>query len=288
MSTTSLVSSPLDALRTPAAAAAHRAAGRTLDAGSGTRIPSSEARTTVPGAEPSGASAETTPALSVRDAVLEYPDGERGVLRALDGVSMDLLRGTFTALVGPSGSGKSSLLAVAAGLIEPTSGSVRVAGREVTALSRGERTALRGREIGVVFQQPNLLASLTAREQLELTVHLDRSATRADKTAARDRALELLERVDLAAHADKRPHQLSGGQRQRVNIVRALMASPALLLVDEPTSALDRERSAAVIGLLGELTRDEGAATLMVTHDHEFLGATDRTLTMVDGRLVDA
>ena len=102
MSTTSLVSSPLDALRTPAAAAAHRAAGRTLDAGSGTRIPSSEARTTVPGAEPSGASAETTPALSVRDAVLEYPDGERGVLRALDGVSMDLLRGTFTALVGPS------------------------------------------------------------------------------------------------------------------------------------------------------------------------------------------
>ena len=91
--------------------------------------------------------------------------------------------------------------------------------------------------------------------------------------------------VDLADQAGKRPHQLSGGQRQRVNIVRALMASPTLLLVDEPTSALDRERSAAVVDLLGTLTREEQVATLMVTHDHEFLSATDRTLTMVDGRL---
>ena len=139
----------------------------------------------------------------------------------------------------------------------------------------------------MIFQQPNLIASLTAREQLELTVHLDEDATRADKKAARSRAMELLERVDLAGQADQRPHQLSGGQRQRVNIVRALMASPALLLVDEPTSALDRERSAAVVALLGELTRDECVATLMVTHDHEFLSATDRTLTMVDGRLQD-
>ena len=130
-----------------------------------------------------------------------------------------------------------------------------------------------------------LIPSLTAAEQLELTVHLDRDATRADRRAAKARALELLERVDLADQAGKRPHQLSGGQRQRVNIVRALMASPTLLLVDEPTSALDRERSAAVVDLLGTLTREEQVATLMVTHDHEFLSATDRTLTMVDGRL---
>ena len=250
----------IDALRTPAAAAAHgRPAG--------------------------GAPADGVPALSVRDLTLEYPDGERGVLRALDEVDLDLSPGTFTALVGPSGSGKSSLLAVAAGLVTPTSGRVHVAGRELTGLSRKERTALRGREIGVIFQQPNLIPSLTAAEQLELTVHLDRAATRADRRAAKARARELLERVDLADQAGKRPHQLSGGQRQRVNIVRALMASPALLLVDEPTSALDRERSAAVVDLLGALTRDEGVATLMVTHDHQFLDATDRTLTMVDGRL---
>ncbi|MDY6055277.1 MAG: ABC transporter ATP-binding protein [Micrococcus sp.] len=225
------------------------------------------------------------PALSVRDLVLEYPDGENGTLRALDGVSLDMHSGAFAALTGPSGSGKSSLLAMAAGLVAPTSGTVHVAGTELTALPRAERTRLRGERIGMIFQQPNLIPSLTAREQLELAVHLDRTATRADRTAARARALELLERVDLAAHADKRPHQLSGGQRQRVNIVRALMGSPALLLVDEPTSALDQERSAAVVELLGQLTRQERVATLMVTHDVEFLDATDAVLTMVDGRL---
>ncbi|WP_336639071.1 ABC transporter ATP-binding protein [Micrococcus luteus] len=262
MTTLTAPQADLDALRTPAAAAAHRVAG-----------------------ERPVAAADATPALSVRDLVLEYPDGERGVLRALDEVSLDLLPGTFTAMVGPSGSGKSSLLAVAAGLVTPTSGSVSVAGREMAGLSRKERTALRGQEIGMIFQQPNLIPSLTAAEQLELTVHLDRDATRADRRAAKARALELLERVDLADQAGKRPHQLSGGQRQRVNIVRALMASPTLLLVDEPTSALDRERSAAVVDLLGTLTREEQVATLMVTHDHEFLSATDRTLTMVDGRL---
>ncbi len=262
MTTLTAPQADLDALRTPAAAAAHRVAG-----------------------ERPAAAADATPALSVRDLVLEYPDGERGVLRALDEVSLDLLPGTFTAMVGPSGSGKSSLLAVAAGLVTPTSGSVSVAGREMAGLSRKERTALRGQEIGMIFQQPNLIPSLTAAEQLELTVHLDRDATRADRKAARARALKLLERVDLADQARKRPHQLSGGQRQRVNIVRALMTSPTLLLVDEPTSALDRERSAAVVDLLGTLTREEQVATLMVTHDHEFLSATDRTLTMVDGRL---
>ncbi|CAM3568456.1 ABC transporter ATP-binding protein [Micrococcus flavus] len=234
---------------------------------------------------PHGAARPDAPALSVRDLVLEYPDGEGRTLRALDEVSLDLAAGTFTALIGPSGSGKSSLLAVAAGLVSPTSGTVHVAGTELTALSRAARTRLRGERIGVVFQQPNLLPSLTAREQLELTVRLDPRATRADRRAARDRAQEMLERVDLGRQADQRPHQLSGGQRQRVNIVRALMGSPALLLVDEPTSALDRERSAAVVHLLGRLTREEGAATLMVTHDVEFLDAVDRTLTMVDGRL---
>ena len=233
----------------------------------------------------SGDRPDADPALSLRDVVLEYPDGERGTLRALDRVSLDLYPGVYTAMTGPSGSGKSSLLAVAAGLISPTSGQVVVNGQDLTALPKALRTAMRGTSIGVIFQQPNLIPSLTAAEQLELTVHLDRDATRADRRAAKARAMELLERVDLADQAGKRPHQLSGGQRQRVNIVRALMASPTLLLVDEPTSALDRERSAAVVDLLGTLTREEQVATLMVTHDHEFLSATDRTLTMVDGRL---
>ncbi|MCT2007894.1 Methionine ABC transporter ATP-binding protein [Micrococcus lylae] len=233
----------------------------------------------------SGDRPDAAPALSLRDVVLEYPDGERGTLRALDRVSLDLYPGVYTAMTGPSGSGKSSLLAVAAGLISPTSGQVVVNGQDLTALPKALRTAMRGTSIGVIFQQPNLIPSLTAREQLELTVHLDRSAGRSAKRDARVRAAELLEKVDLGAAMDKRPHQLSGGQRQRVNIARALMAKPALLLVDEPTSALDQERSAAVVELLGELTREEGAATLMVTHDVEFMDAVDRTLVMVDGRL---
>ncbi|MDO5634604.1 MAG: ABC transporter ATP-binding protein [Micrococcus sp.] len=223
--------------------------------------------------------------LTLRDVTVEYPDGDDRVLRALDAVDAELHPGTFTALVGPSGSGKSTLLVVAAGLVEPTSGEVSVAGTRLDTLNRAERTRLRGTQIGVIFQQPNLLASLTAREQLELMVHLDRSASRAQKRAAKDRAQHLLERVGMAEHAGKRPHQLSGGQRQRVNIVRALMGEPAVLLVDEPTSALDRERSEEVVALLGSLTRDAGVATLMVTHDHEFLSATDATLRMVDGRL---
>ena len=229
--------------------------------------------------------ATTAPALSVRDVVLEYPDGDRGTLRALDRVSHDFYAGTFTAITGPSGSGKSSLLAVAAGLITPTSGEVWIDGRDLAPLSSAERTAMRGRRIGVVFQQPNLIPSLTAREQLELTIHLDPTADRAAKRAARDRAVELLDGVDLGAHSDKRPHQLSGGQRQRVNIARALMRRPALLLVDEPTSALDQDRSRTVISLLADLTRTEQTATLMVTHDIEFLDAVDQQLHMVDGCL---
>ena len=265
MTTLTAPQADLDALRTPAAAAAHRVAG-----------------------ERPAAAADATPALSVRDLVLEYPDGERGVLRALDEVSLDLLPGTFTAMVGPSGSGKSSLLAVAAGLVTPTSGSVSVAGREMAGLSRKERTALRGQEIGMIFQQPNLIPSLTAAEQLELTVHLDRDATRADRRAAKARAMELLERVDLADQAGKRPHQLSGGQRQRVNIVRALMASPTLLLVDEPTSALDPARAGEVFARLARIAREHDVATVVVTHDERHLGLMDRVLTMEAGRVVPA
>lgn len=230
------------------------------------------------------ATTTTAPALRVSDAVLDYPDGD-GALRALDEVSLELHAGTLTALTGPSGSGKSSLLAVAAGLICPTSGSVQVAGRELAGLAQAQRTRLRGTQVAVVFQQPTLLASLTAREQLELTVRLHGSTDRAARRQARRRAEELLDRVGLADHAHRRPHQLSGGQRQRVNIARALMGSPALLLADEPTAALDQERSAQIVELLASLTREAGTATLMVTHDESSLERTDAHLRMVDGRL---
>lgn len=221
--------------------------------------------------------------LLVHDVTLTYPDGD-GRLTALDHVSLEVPAGTLTAIVGPSGSGKSSLLAVAATLVTPDSGAVVVAGRETTRMGAAEKSALRREKIGIVFQQPNLLASLTAVEQLQVMAHLSGRPPR----QLRRRAVELLDAVGLADKADKRPHQLSGGQRQRVNIARALMNEPTVLLVDEPTSALDHESGAAVLDLLVTLTRERSTATVLVTHDHAHLDRMDRAATITDGRLVQS
>ena len=218
--------------------------------------------------------------LIVDDAVLTFPDGA-GRITAVDHVSLSVEPGEFAAVTGPSGSGKSSLLAVAGLLQTPDSGSVAIGGRVVSGLSRKDAAAVRLSSIGFVFQESNLIASLTAAEQLEAVARLDGRKGK----AVQDRAMELLEAVDLKDAASRRPAQLSGGQRQRVGIARALMNSPELLLVDEPTSALDSERSSAVMRLIGDVTRDSGVATLMVTHDLPTLTAVDSVYEMVDGRL---
>ncbi|MEV0173150.1 ABC transporter ATP-binding protein [Streptomyces sp. NPDC050803] len=218
--------------------------------------------------------------LHLCDVTLTYPDGDTR-LTALDRVTLDVPAGSLTAVVGPSGSGKSSLLAVAATLIAPDSGTVTVGGTTTAGLTRGRLTDLRRRTIGIVFQQPNLLPSLTAVEQLQVMARIDgRSPAR-----ARGRAMELLDAVGLAPQAGRRPHQLSGGQRQRVNIARALMNDPTVLLVDEPTSALDHERGAAVIELITRLTHQRATATVLVTHDRTHLTAADRIAEVHDGRL---
>ncbi|MFD7494296.1 ABC transporter ATP-binding protein [Streptomyces sp. NPDC059832] len=218
--------------------------------------------------------------LTLADVTLTYPDGD-GRLTALDRISLDVPAGTLTAVVGPSGSGKSSLLAVAATLVTADEGRVIVAGTDTAGLGRAQQAELRREHIGIVFQQPNLLPSLTAAEQLQVMTHLSGGAVR----GARGRALELLDAVGLADQAGRRPHQLSGGQRQRINIARALMNDPAVLLVDEPTSALDHERGAAVLDLLVALTRERSTATVLVTHDRTHLDRVDRTVRMDDGRL---
>ncbi|QES09192.1 ABC transporter ATP-binding protein [Streptomyces venezuelae] len=211
---------------------------------------------------------------------LTYPDGD-GRLTALDAVSLTVPAGTLTAVVGPSGSGKSSLLAVAATLVTPDRGRVAVAGTDTAALDAAARAELRRERVGIVFQQPNLLPSLTAAEQLQVMAHLSGRAPK----AARSRAMELLDAVGLADLAGRRPHQLSGGQRQRVNIARALMNEPAVLLVDEPTSALDHERGAAVVELLAGLTVERGTATVVVTHDRAHAARAGTVVEVEDGRL---
>ena len=223
-------------------------------------------------------------ALDVRDVCLEYPDGTARTVTALDHVHLTLHRGTMTALIGPSGSGKSSLLAVAAALIRPTSGTVTVAGESLTRLPEKELARIRRGHTGMVFQQPNLLAALTSREQLVLAAHIAGARGKELKTAGK-RADELLEQVGLTDCGDRRPHQLSGGQRQRVNIARALMNDPQLLLVDEPTAALDQERSRSIMELLASLTHEFYLASLVVTHDTEFVPLADECVTMEDGRL---
>ncbi|MEV4945493.1 ABC transporter ATP-binding protein [Streptomyces sp. NPDC053755] len=220
--------------------------------------------------------------LLLDDVTLTYPDGD-GRLTALDSVRLEVPAGCLAAVVGPSGSGKSSLLAVAATLVTPDRGRVIVAGTDTGTLDRAGKAALRRERIGIVFQQPNLLPSLSAVEQLQVMAHL--SGVR--PKAVRARAMGLLDAVGLADLAARRPHQLSGGQRQRVNIARALMNEPSVLLVDEPTSALDHERGAAVVELLASLTRERRTATVLVTHDRAHVAGVEMTVQVHDGRVTE-
>lgn len=222
--------------------------------------------------------------LVIQNVTLELGDGDQKI-KALDDVSAMVKAGELTAVVGPSGSGKSSLLAVCGGLRTPTSGSVSIDGQKISDLSPAALTRVRRDAIGFVFQQSNLVPALTAVDQLLLLVHL--KGHRPGK-ADRDRAHALLHEVGMAERANRRPDQLSGGERQRVGIARALMGEPKLLLVDEPTSMLDNQRGRAIVELLAARCRDHHVATLMVTHDASMLEAANSVLHIADGRLVQA
>ncbi len=221
------------------------------------------------------------------DITLTFPDGD-GRVTAVDHVTLTAHPGTVTAITGPSGSGKSSILAVAATLIRPDSGRVLIDEQDATRLSPREATDLRRQRIGIVFQQPNLIPSLTAIEQLAVMNELGSGEARRRRRATTARAAELLDAVGLADSRHKRPHQLSGGQRQRINIARALMNDPSALLVDEPTSALDQERGASIIELILRLTDELSTSTLLVTHDLVHLPRMHGVVTVVDGRRVEA
>lgn len=218
--------------------------------------------------------------LTLSDVTLDLGDGDESV-RALGNVDLTVAPGELLAVVGPSGSGKSSLLAVAGAMLRPTSGTVHVDGVDLVAVSDKERTRIRRERIGFVFQGVNLLPSLTAIEQLLLLPHLDGRRP----SASRQRAEQLLADVGMSHRRDRRPHQLSGGERQRVGIARALMAAPALLLADEPTSALDHARGCEIVDLLAERAHLDGVATVLVTHDESMLDRVDRVVRMADGRL---
>ncbi len=203
-------------------------------------------------------------------------------VRALDGVSLRVDRGEFIAIMGSSGSGKSTMMNIIGCLDRPSSGAYRLDGEEVSQKSRAELAQVRNRTLGFVFQSFNLLSRTTALENVELPLLYGgvKSATERAR-----RAQESLERVGLGARVDHLPNQLSGGQQQRVAIARALVNRPPLLLADEPTGALDSKTTVEVMTLLSNLA-SEGMTVVLVTHEAEVAAWARRVLTMKDGRLV--
>ncbi|MFF0092235.1 ABC transporter ATP-binding protein [Streptomyces canus] len=198
---------------------------------------------------------------------------------ALDGVTLSLGRGTFTAVMGPSGSGKSTLLQCAAGLDRPDSGIVRVDGTELSGGGEAELTRFRRGRVGFVFQQYNLLETLTVAQNTVLPLKL------AGRKVDRRKAEEVLTSVGLGDRLGHRPDQLSGGQRQRVAIARALVTDPRVIFADEPTGALDTRSARDVLRLLREAVRVHGRTVVMVTHDPVAASYADSVVFLADGRL---
>ncbi|MFB7267868.1 ABC transporter ATP-binding protein [Streptomyces nojiriensis] len=217
-------------------------------------------------------------AIQLKDVTRVFGSGDRAVT-ALDRVSLDVPRGTFTAVMGPSGSGKSTLLQCAAGLDRPTSGSVRVGGTELGGLGETRLTLLRRDRIGFVFQAFNLLPVLTAEQNVALPLRL------AGRRPARAEVREALARVGLGDRARHRPAQLSGGQQQRVALARALITRPEVLFGDEPTGALDSQTGREVLALLRAMVDTERQTVVVVTHDPVAASYADRVVFLADGRV---
>jgi putative ABC transport system ATP-binding protein len=226
---------------------------------------------------------EAETAVEVRGLVKSYGDGPARA-EALRGVDLTVAPGEFVAITGPSGTGKSTLLHLIAGLDVPTAGSVSVFGTDVGRLGDDERCLLRLHRVGLVFQSFNLVEILDAEENVALPFLLAGGAA----AAARRRARRLLGRVGLATRGRHRPGQLSGGERQRVAVARALVMDPLLLLADEPTGSLDSDNGAAVLALIREVAGERRQTTLVVTHDPGLAATAGRRVRLCDGRVTDA
>jgi putative ABC transport system ATP-binding protein len=219
--------------------------------------------------------------LEMHDVSKSYGSGPTEV-KALDGVDLSVDAGSLVAVMGPSGSGKSTLLTIAGSLEDPTSGEVRVGGVALSTMSRNDKARLRRRSVGFVFQDFNLLAGLTAVENVSLPLELDGVPAR----RARAAGMEALDELDLADRAPHYPDELSGGERQRVAIARAVVGERQLLLADEPSGALDSANGEAVMRLVLAACR-RGVAAVIVTHDAQLASWADRVVFLRDGRVVD-
>jgi putative ABC transport system ATP-binding protein len=216
------------------------------------------------------------------DDVRKVFDGARPV-SAVDGVDLEIRRGEYVSVVGASGSGKTTLLQLLGTLDRPSGGTLQFEGRDTSRLSDSELADLRQKTLGFIFQQFNLIPTLTARQNVEAAL-APSGMPAADR---RERARDLLDRVGLGGRSDHVPSQLSGGEQQRVAIARALANEPDVLLADEPTGNLDSATSQEIIDLLRRLSRTEGLSIVLVTHDPQIAAGADRVVRMSDGRVVE-
>ena len=221
---------------------------------------------------------DTRPMIETHDVKKIYADGK---VAALDGVDLSVSAGEFVAITGPSGCGKSTLLSLLAALDGPTSGTIRVGSYELQQLKNADR--FRRQEVGLVFQLHNLLPRLSALGNVEIAM-MGSDRPRAERAR---RAQSLLRDVGLTDLSDRRPTQLSGGERQRVAVARALANDPSVLYADEPTGSLDSKSVSTVLGLFERLRTDHGVTIVLVTHDVAVAASADRTVHMLDGRIVE-
>ena len=219
--------------------------------------------------------------IEIRDLRKIYRVGKIDV-PALRGVNLDVPAGEFLSVVGPSGSGKSTLFHIIGGLTPPTSGQVKVGGQDLASMTDADRTRLRKRTVGFVFQKYNLLPNLTARDNIAVARFLGGNNGQPDAQFA-----EVLRLLGIDSRLDHKPNSLSGGEQQRVAIARAIVNRPAILLADEPTGNLDTENSQAVLDILRDLNQRTGKTILMITHNPEAAAYGHRTVQMRDGRIVE-
>ena len=220
--------------------------------------------------------------IELKDVYKIYGEGLESEVRALDGVSLTIDRGEFVAIVGQSGSGKSTMMNVLGCLDIPTRGDYHLNGVDVRELTDRELSAIRNKEIGFIFQQYNLIQNLTVLENVELPL-IYQGLGMDDR---RDMALEALERVGLAGRVKHKPTEMSGGQQQRVAIARAIATHPPIIMADEPTGALDSKTGLEVLGFLQQLNK-EGTTIILITHDNSIAATARRVVRLTDGKIVE-